>query len=46
MFRNSGKSIAFNPTDEFTEDAATHYVRSDNISDILEYILPYEDRQS
>jgi phosphoserine phosphatase len=46
MFKNSGMSIAFNPTDEFTSEAATHTVRSDNIADILDHILPQEDRQS
>jgi phosphoserine phosphatase len=40
MFRNSGMSIAFNPMDEYTSDAATYTVRSDNISDILDLILP------
>jgi len=42
MFRSSGLSIAFNPTDEFTAEAATHVVRSKNISDILEHILQDE----
>lgn len=42
MFKNSGMSIAFNPTDIYTEEAATHVVRSDNISDILDLIL-YDD---
>ncbi len=44
MFRVSGESIAFNPTDEYTVEAATHTVRSDNISDILDVILP-DDRE-
>lgn len=39
MFENTGKSIAFNPTDIYTEDAATDVVRSKNISDILDLIL-------
>lgn len=39
MFENSGLSIAFNPTDEYTSDAADHTVRSDNIADVLDYIL-------
>ncbi|MDR1690909.1 MAG: HAD-IB family phosphatase [Candidatus Methanoplasma sp.] len=46
MFRNSGMSIAFNPTDEFTIDAATHTVRSDNLADVLDLILPQEEPQS
>ena len=39
MFKNSGMSIAFNPTDHYTSDAATYTVVSDNISDVLDYIL-------
>lgn len=39
MFRDSGLSIAFNPLDEYTSEAATYTVRSDNISDILGCIL-------
>ena len=39
MFENSGMSIAFNPTDEYTVEAATHTVNSDNIADILDLIL-------
>ena len=39
MFKNSGMSIAFNPTDPWTQEAATHTVFSDNIADILDYIL-------
>lgn len=39
MFRESGMSIAFNPTDEYTSEAATHTVFSDNIADVLDYIL-------
>ncbi|MCL1978619.1 MAG: HAD-IB family phosphatase [Methanomassiliicoccaceae archaeon] len=46
MFKNSGISIAFNPTDSFTEEAATHVVRSKNISDVLDHILPDEDGHS
>jgi phosphoserine phosphatase len=42
MFRNSELSIAFNPTDHFTKDAATRTVESENISDVLEHILPQE----
>ena len=40
MFKCSGMSIAFNPTDPYTEEAATHTIRSENISDILDVILP------
>lgn len=39
MFKNSGLSIAFNPLDEYTSAAATYTVRSQNISDILDYII-------
>jgi phosphoserine phosphatase len=46
MFKCSGMSIAFNPTDEYTSEAADLTVRSDNISDILDHILPQEDPQS
>jgi phosphoserine phosphatase len=43
MFRNTGMSIAFNPLDEFTVEAATHTVRSDNMADVLDLILPQEE---
>jgi phosphoserine phosphatase len=43
MFRNSGMSIAFNPTDTHTKDTADHTIISDNLSDILELILPQEE---
>ncbi len=43
MFKASGMSIAFNPTDPYTEEAATHTIKSDNIADILDYIIPGED---
>jgi phosphoserine phosphatase len=46
MFRNSGMSIAFNPTDELTTEAATYVVRSENISDVLDHILPSKEDQS
>lgn len=46
MFKNSGMSIAFNPTDEFTAEAATYVVRSANISDVLDHILSDEDGHS
>ncbi len=39
MFKNSGLSIAFNPLDEYTSAAATYTIRSQNISDILDYII-------
>ncbi|AMK14442.1 phosphoserine phosphatase-like hydrolase [methanogenic archaeon mixed culture ISO4-G1] len=42
MFKNSGMSIAFNPTDPYTSDAATYTVVSDNIADVLDYILDDE----
>jgi len=42
MFKNSGMSIAFNPTDPYTSDAATHTVVSENIADILDCILGTE----
>jgi phosphoserine phosphatase len=43
MFKNSGMSIAFNPTDIYTEEAATYTVRSKNIADVLDYILVEEE---
>jgi len=43
MFKNSGMSIAFNPTDPYTSEAATHTIESENISDVLDYILDYEE---
>lgn len=46
MFRNSGMSIAFNPTDDATKEAATHTVVSRSISDVLDLILPQEECQS
>lgn len=39
MFKSSGMSIAFNPTDPYTSEAADHTVVSDNISDVLDFIL-------
>ena len=39
MFKASGMSIAFNPTDPWTAEAATHKVESDNIADCLDFIL-------
>jgi len=43
MFMNSGLSIAFNPSDEYTSEAADFTVVSDNISDILDHILHQDD---
>lgn len=43
MFKNSGLSIAFNPTDPYTSDAADHTIVSENISDILDLILDDEN---
>ena len=39
MFKNSGMSIAFNPTDPYTQEAATHTIFSENIADILDFII-------
>ena len=44
MFENSAMSIAFNATDPYTEEAATHIVRSDNLADVLEHILSDAER--
>lgn len=44
MFKNSGMSIAFNPTDPYTQEAATHTVFSENIADILDLIME-EDKE-
>ena len=44
MFKNSGMSIAFNPTDPYTQEAATHTVFSENIADILDFIME-QDRE-
>ena len=43
MFKNTGMSIAFNPTDPYTSEAATYTVVSDNIADVLDYILEEEE---
>lgn len=40
MFQTSGLSIAMNPTDPYTSEAANHTVVSENIADVLDYILP------
>lgn len=39
MFRNSGLSISIN-ADEYTDAAATHSIKTDNIADILDFIIP------
>ena len=39
MFKNSGMSIAFNPTDPYTQEAATHTIFSENIADILDFVM-------
>ena len=44
MSKNSGLSIAFNPTDPYTQEAATHTVFSENIADILDFIME-QDRE-
>ena len=44
MFKNSGMSIAFNPTDPYTQEAATHTIFSENIADILDFIME-QDRE-
>jgi len=46
MFENSGLSIAFNPIDVYTSNAADHTVTSENLSDVLDLILPQDDPQS
>lgn len=42
MFKASGLSIAFNPTDPYTSEAADLTIESENISDILDPILDDE----
>ena len=42
MFKATGMSIAFNPVDPWTEEAATYSIHSDNISNVLDYILDDE----
>lgn len=42
MFKASGMSIAFNPTDPWTAEAATHTIESNNIADCLDFILEDE----
>lgn len=43
MFKNSGMSIAFNPTDTYTQEAATHTIFSENIADILDLIMEQDE---
>lgn len=43
MFENTGLSIAFNPEDGATREAADHVVVSKNIADVLDYIIPNEE---
>ncbi|MCQ2079660.1 MAG: HAD-IB family phosphatase [archaeon] len=43
MFNIAGLSIAFNPTDPWTSEAADHTVKSETISDILDCILHPEE---
>lgn len=45
MFQNSGLSIAFNPVDPYTRDAATHAVYSDNIADVLDFIVGDDEEE-
>lgn len=44
MFKQSGLSIAFNPTDPYTSEAADVTVESDNIADVLDHILVEDGR--
>lgn len=39
MFEASGTSVAVNPADPWTRDAATFWVETDNIADILDFIV-------
>ena len=45
MFENTGLSIAFNPEDDATREAADHVVVSKNIADILDFIIPNEEER-
>lgn len=45
MFESSGLSIAFNPEDDMTRNAADHVVVSKNIADVLDYIIPNEEQR-
>ena len=44
MFESTGLSIAFNPEDDATRDAADHVIESKNIADVLDYIIPNEEQ--
>ena len=39
MFKAVGMSIAFNPTDPYVQEAADHTVVSENLADVLDYII-------
>lgn len=43
MFKVSGMSIAVNPSDPYTEEAATHVIRTDNIADVLDFLMPSDN---
>lgn len=45
MFENTGLSIAFNPEDHATREAADHVVVSKNIADVLDFIIPNEEER-
>jgi len=45
MFESTGLSIAFNPEDDMTRNAADHVVESKNIADVLDYIIPSEEQR-
>ena len=45
MFESTGLSIAFNPEDGMTRNAADHVVESKNIADVLDYIIPSEEQR-
>ena len=45
MFENTGLSIAFNPEDDATRNAADHIIESKNIADVLDLIIPSEEER-
>ena len=45
MFESTGLSIAFNPEDDMTRNAADHVVESKNIADVLDFIIPNEEQR-
>jgi len=45
MFEATGLSIAFNPEDDRTRNAADHVVVSKNIADVLDYIIPSTEQR-